>query len=173
MKRSRPFRKAAPKTPIDAYTTALRLLNYRFRSEEELRRRLRDMEFPAEAIDAAIEKLRREGWIDDARFAAHYALSLLRKRKGRRRIETDLRELGVDGAVARQAIAEPGEDMPEDAAIDALLAKKATSLEKRLGPGFLDDEPARKKLAAYLFSQGYDAAAVFAALDRQRRKRPN
>jgi regulatory protein len=160
-----------PKDEAAAYGVALRLLNYRFRSEGELRRRLHDKEFPAEAIDGAIERLRREGWIDDARFAAHYALSLLRKKRGRRRIESDLRELGVDQAIARQAIADVGEDMPEEGAIDALLAKKASSLEKRLGPAFLDDEAARKKLAAYLFSQGYDAAAVFSALDRRRRSR--
>ena len=165
------LRLVPPKDEAAAYSVALRLLNYRFRSEGELRRRLREKEFDAEVIDGTIEKLRREGWIDDARFAAHYALSLLRKKKGRRRIESDLRELGVDQAVARQAIAEVGEELPEDAAIDALLAKKAGSLERRLGPAFLDDEAARKKLAAYLFSQGYDAPAVFSALDRLRRSR--
>ncbi|MGK2859351.1 MAG: regulatory protein RecX [Thermoanaerobaculia bacterium] len=163
------LRLVPPKDEAAAYTVALRLLNYRFRSERELRRRLREKEFPDEAIDATIEKLRGEGWIDDARFAVHYALSLLRKKKGRRRIEADLREFGVDAAVARQAIAEAGEDLPEEAAIDALLARKASSLERRLGPGFLDDETGRKKLAAYLFSQGYDAPAVFAAIDRLRR----
>ena len=153
-----------------AYVVALRLLNYRFRSEGELRRRLHEKEFSSEVIDGTIEKLRREGWIDDARFAAHYALSLLRKRKGRRRIEAELREFGVDQAVARQAIAEAGEEHPEEEAIDGLLAKKAASLERRLGSEFLDDEAGRKKLAAYLFSQGYDAAAVFAAIDRLRRR---
>lgn len=167
------LRLVPPKDEAVAYATALRLLNYRFRSEGELRRRLRDKEFGAEVIDGAIEMLRREGWIDDARFAAHYALALLRKKKGRRRIEADLRELGVDASVARQAIAEAGEDLPEEAAIDALLAKKAGSLEKRLGAAFLDDEAARKKLAAYLFSQGYDAPAVFSAIDRYRRSRRN
>jgi SOS response regulatory protein OraA/RecX len=101
----------------------------------------------------------------------HYARSLLRKKKGRRRIESELRELGVDAEVAREAIAEAGEEHPEEAAIDALLAKKASSLERRLGPEALDDEAGRKKLAAYLFSQGYDAAAVFSALDRRRRSR--
>ncbi len=163
------LRLVPPKNEAAAYTAALRLLNHRFRSEAELRRRLHDKEFGPEAIDGTIEKLRREGWIDDARFAAQYALSLLRKKKGRRRIEADLRELGVEQTIAKQAVAEVGEDLPEEAAIDALLAKKAVSLEKRLGPGFLDDEAARKKLAAYLFSQGYDAPAVFAAIDRYRR----
>jgi len=164
------LRLVPPKDEAAAYVAALRLLNYRFRSEGELRRQLRDKEFDAEVIDGTIDRLRREGWIDDARFAAHYALSLLRKKKGRRRIESDLRELGVEQEVARQAIAEAGEEHPEEAAIDALLAKKAAALERKLGPEGLDDETGRKKLAAYLFSQGYDAPAVFSALDRYRRR---
>ncbi|MBI2212743.1 MAG: regulatory protein RecX [Acidobacteria bacterium] len=154
-----------------AYVIALRLLNYRFRSEAELRRKLREKDVASEAIDETIERLRRQGWIDDARFAVQYARSLLRKKKGRRRIEAELRELGVDDAVTRAAIAEAGEEHSEEAAVDALLAKKATSLQRKLGPEGLDDETGRKKLAAYLFSQGYDAPAVFAAIDRRRKNK--
>jgi regulatory protein len=164
------LRLVPPKDEEAAYVVAVRLLNYRFRSEEELRRKLRDKEFASEVIEVTIERLRRQGWIDDARFAVQYARSLLRKRKGRRRIAMELRELGVDDEVARGAIAEAGEEHPEEAAVDALLAKKASSFERKLGPEWLEDEMARKKLAAYLFSQGYDAAAVFAALDRYRRR---
>jgi regulatory protein len=163
------LRLVPPKDEEAAYVVAVRLLNYRFRAEEELRRKLREKEFASDVIEATIERLRRQGWIDDARFAVQYARALLRKRKGRRRIAMELREFGVDDEVARAAIAEAGEEHPEEDAIDVLLAKKASSLERKLGPEWLDDETARKKLAAYLFSQGYDAAAVFSALDRYRR----
>jgi len=164
------LRLVPPKDEEAAYVVAVRLLNYRFRAEAELRRKLRDKEFASDVIEATDARLRRQGSLDEAGIAVQYARALLRKRKGRRRIAMELREFGVDDEVARGAIAEAGEEHPEEEAIDALLAKKAAALERKLGPGFLDDEAARKKLAAYLFSQGYDAPAVFSALDRYRRR---
>jgi regulatory protein len=54
------------------YAAALRILNYRFNSEAELRKKLRTKKFEPEDVDATIERLRREKWLDDIRFASAF-----------------------------------------------------------------------------------------------------
>lgn len=54
----------------EAYAKALRLLNTRFLSEWELRSKLKQREASAEVIDAVVETLRQEHFLDDRRLAA-------------------------------------------------------------------------------------------------------
>ncbi len=51
------------------YNAALRLLSYRPRSEAELRQRLARRGFEPEGIEASLERLRRQGLVDDEAFA--------------------------------------------------------------------------------------------------------
>ena len=53
----------------EAYRAALRFLNVRFLSEEELRRKLRCREVTDEIIDEVTEKLKSERFLDDHRLA--------------------------------------------------------------------------------------------------------
>ena len=53
----------------EAYGAALRFLNVRFLSEEELRRKLRCREVTDEIIDEVTEKLKSERFLDDHRLA--------------------------------------------------------------------------------------------------------
>ncbi len=162
-----------PAPPPDPHLVALRLLNYRFRSVAELENRLREKGFDEIEIADEVARLKAERWLDDARFAREYALSRLRKRFGRRRIERELRDFGVDDSLIREALTEALGDHPEEANLTALVEKRAKSLTGRYGADYLDSEPGRKKLVTYLLSQGYDPAAVFGELDRRRRSRRN
>ncbi len=146
------------------YAAALRLLGYRFRSEAELRKRLREKEHGAEAIDAALERLRGEGWIDDARFAKVLAESKSKKGIGPKRVGLELRRLGVDDEVAGAAI--HGAD-PETAESDlsSLVRKRIRILGRSHGAGWSPDETDRKKLLAYLLRQGYEYGAALGVLD--------
>jgi regulatory protein len=64
----RRIKKAKEPSSVDeAYNYALRLLEFRFRGDEELRARLREREFVSAAIDAALEKLQEFKYIDDSR----------------------------------------------------------------------------------------------------------
>jgi len=132
------------------YIAGLRILNYRFNSEAELRAKLDRKEFPHDAIDAAIERLRREKWLDDGRFAAAFVRTRLRKGIGRLRIKRELQAAGVDSATIAQALDIPDHD---DRAAAITAAKKRLAVLRRR-----DDEDAiRQKLVAYLFRQGYDS----------------
>ena len=53
----------------EAYAKSLRLLNVRFLSEGELRRKLERHGADGEVIDAVIAKLKEERFVDDERLA--------------------------------------------------------------------------------------------------------
>jgi regulatory protein len=135
------------------YAAGLRILNYRFNSEAELRAKLDRKEFPHDAIDAAIERLRREKWLDDGRFAAAFVRTRLRKGIGRLRIKRELMAAGVESATIAQAL-----DIPEhdDRAAAIASARKRLAVLRRRD----DDDAIRQKLVAYLFRQGYDSSVA-------------
>jgi regulatory protein len=146
------------------YIAGLRILNYRFNSEAELRAKLDRKEFPRDAIDAAIERLRREKWLDDARFAAAFVRTRLRKGIGRVRIKRELMAAGVESAAIAQAL-----DLPEhdDRAAAAAAAKKRLAILRRRD----DDDSIRQKLVAYLFRQGYDSSLAIEVVREAMAKR--
>jgi regulatory protein len=133
------------------YIAGLRILNYRFNSEAELRAKLDRKEFPHDAIDATIERLRREKWLDDSRFAAAFVRTRLRKGIGRLRIKRELQAAGVDSARIAQALDIPDHD---DRAAAITSARKRLAVLRRRD----DDDAIRQKLVAYLFRQGYDSS---------------
>ena len=150
--------------PDPCYAAALRILKYRFNSEAELRRKLRSKKFEREAIDAAIERLRSEKWLDDERFAGAFVRARANKRVGRLRIRRELQAAGVAEETAAEAVEANMNEEGEAEALRALAEKRARILAKRRGQEYLATDEGRNKLAVYLLKQGYDAALVYAAL---------
>ncbi len=146
------------------YAAALRLLGYRFRSEAELRKRLVEKEHDRDAIDAAVARLKAEGWIDDARFARVLADSRSRKGIGPKRVALELRRFGVQDDVAGAAVRGTDQEMAEDD-LAALVRKRLRILGRSHGPDWAPEESDRKKILAYLLRQGYEYAAAVGALD--------
>jgi regulatory protein len=144
---------------MDAYTAALRILNYRFNSEAELRRKLRAKKFEDAEIAKTIERLRDEKWLDDARFAAAFVRSKISKR-GPSRIRAELIAAGISNAVADQALRENADEDREREDLASLCAKRIRLMKRRYGEDVLESPHERKKLAAYLLKQGYDSALV-------------
>ena len=144
---------------MDAYTAALRILSYRFNSEAELRRKLRAKKFEDAEIALAIERLRDEKWLDDARFASAFVRSRIAKR-GPSRIRAELMAAGISNAIADQALRENADEERQREDLAALCAKRIRLMKRRHGEDVLESPHERKKLAAYLLKQGYDAALV-------------
>jgi regulatory protein len=121
----------------------------RWRSEAELRRRLRAAGFDIAEVEDALEGLSRAGLVDDARFARE----VVRDQAGRRRasaraIRGALRQKGVDPGLIEEAVAEAGEDL--DRASDL-----ARSRIHRLS-GFPPDA-AFRRLYGLLVRRGYSS----------------
>jgi len=94
---------------------ALLLLGVRWRSRDELRRRLLQAGFEAEEVQTALADLERSGLIDDARFAREVVRDQAgRKLSGDRAVRAALRQKGVAPEEVERALEAAG-DEPERA----------------------------------------------------------
>jgi len=142
-----------------ATSAALAFLAYRPRSEREVRDRLRQKGYGPEAVDSAVARL--EGWryLDDADFARRWVENrATHKPRGRRLLEQELRQKGVDRETARGILDESELDEAA-AALDLARAKLRA---------YAGEEPAvaRRKLAAVLARRGYGFDVVRPVLER-------
>lgn len=128
------------------------MLEARARSVADLRRGLIRKGEPEADVDAAIERLRAAGLLDDANFARQLARSkALNAGHSRRRIGQELAKRGVARSVADDAIADVFEDeaVDEAAAIERVAAKKLRTLHGE------DAQARRRRLYAFLARRGY------------------
>ena len=136
---------------------AVRLLAVCDRSEQEIRRRLAQVGYPAPVIDQVIEKLYAEELLDDAAFAQRWAQSRSHKH-GRGRISRELARRGIDRETADAALAQLSD---EDQLADAV---RLTG--KFLGRTRGDfDRKLYQRTLAMLARHGYDADIARRALE--------
>lgn len=144
------------------YEYAVGALARRMRSVAELKRLLRprveaDTEYGKTLVELIIRRLKDQGYLNDANYAA--AFSSLRRdnqKFGRRRVITDLKAKGVHGDVLDKAV-----DSVYDA-VDEEKQARAYMRRKRL------QKPKNQKEAARIFRQmmrgGFGAKTIFAIL---------
>ena len=144
-----------------AQGAALRSLNRRAHARLDLRRRLLQKQHPAPAVDAALERLRAAGLIDDLRFAFDYAAAKARRGRGAARLMRDLQAQGVERRVAeeavRRALAAEGLDQAET--VRALVKKRAKQLAG------LPPMVRKRRLVAFLVRRGFAGADVREAVE--------
>ncbi|RAO98831.1 RecX family transcriptional regulator [Petrotoga sp. 9PW.55.5.1] len=102
------MKKIRKKTKLDeeaAVRTALNLIKYRLRSEEELKKRLIEKGYGIDIVNKVIEKAKKSGLVDDKLFAYLYAYDKLTlDKKGPMFIQHKLRELDVDDYLISDAL---------------------------------------------------------------------
>jgi len=146
-----------------AYAAALTLLGRRELSEAQLRQRLARRKHDMDAIDHAIERLREEKSIDDARLAEAIARSETSVRKrGKLRVRQKIEGAGIERDIARRVVDEVFADLDADRLLDAALAKRL-----RLGHDIADDRTFNR-LYRYLVGQGFEPDRVIALLRTRR-----
>lgn len=130
-----------------AYQKALNFLNYRLRTEAEVRRKLADKEIPEATIEGVVERLKNNGLLDDARFARMWVdqRSELRPRS-RRALEYELKQRGIEP----QAITESLLAIDEDAMAYELAQRKARRF------AHLDWQQFRQKIYRALAQRGFN-----------------
>jgi regulatory protein len=150
-----------------AYVDGLKMLARRELSAAQVRQRLSRKGHDAEAIEAAVERLRSERAIDDARVAlAIVRTETLVKRRGRLRVRRQVEAAGIAPDIAERAIADVFGDLDPDALLNQ-------ALERRLRGHPLGQDPRMyARLFRHLLTQGFEADRVTAAL-RARRRRTN
>lgn len=129
-----------------AYHQALRFLGYRPRSEAEVTRRLTKHGHDEALVQSVLERLAREGYVDDAEFARFWVDNRTRFRpRSARALSHELRQKGLSSSVIEVAITDVDE---ERAAWDALAGK--TSRWQAL-----DEQQFLRKVAEFLSRRGF------------------
>ncbi len=146
-----------------AYLDGLRLLARRELSEAQVRQRLARKDHDPAEIDEAIDRLRAERALDDARVAAAIARTeALVKRRGKLRARLQIERVGIDKALARTAVDAAFEELDADALIEAALAKRLR------GDRAIRDDRELQRLYRYLVAQGHDPERALAALKKRK-----
>jgi regulatory protein len=146
----------------DAYLVALTMLSRRELSEAQVRTRLTRKEFDEDEVEAAVERLRQDGTLNDRRVALAAArLESAVRHRGRARVIQKLRTLGIDSDVAEAAVNEVFEEVDEAALLDRAFERRLRGQD----PTDLD-EKGRARIVRGLAGQGFSIEAILRRLRR-------
>ena len=137
-----------------AYDRAVRFLGYRPRSVEEVRRHLAAAAVAEDIVEAVVDRLGQEGYLNDAEFARYWVENRNQFRpRGAPALRQELYQQGLDRPTIDEAVAglDPAGGACEAARPRALrLAQLARS----------DPAAFRHKLGDFLLRRGFDYATV-------------
>ena len=149
-------------TEGDLYEYAVGALGRRMRSIAELKRLLRrrvddDSEIGKTLVELVIRRLKDQGYLNDAKYAAAYSSFRRDNEKfGRRRVLTELKVKGVHGEVIEKAIDAAFAEVDEEKQAREYLRRKRLK------------KPDNKKDTAKIFRQlmraGFGAKTIFRIL---------
>jgi regulatory protein len=150
-----------------AYGAGLKMLARRELSESQLRHRLARKEYPADEIDAAIERLKANRSLSDERVAGAIArMETGIRKRGKLRVKRQIEAAGISSAVAQRAIDEVFETIDPDALLAASLQKRLRGRER------IADQREYARLYRYLLGQGFDSAQIGRALRKAKGPEP-
>jgi regulatory protein len=149
-------------TENELYEYAVGALGRRARTVAELKRLLRprveiDTEYGQTLVELVIRRLKDQGYLNDARYAASYS-SLRRDNQkfGSRRVVTELKIRGVHGEVIDKAVTEAYDEVSEEKQARDYLKRKRLV------------KPKNQKEAAKVFRQlvraGFGSRVIFTIL---------
>lgn len=140
-----------------AYQRALKLLNYRIRSEAEIRKNLREHGLASQVIDEVLERLQQNGFVDDRHFAKAWIENRAEYRpRGRALLAFELRQKGVPDEVIDESLS----DLDEEGGAYQAGSKYARKLRDLERPEF------RRKLYGFLSRRGFSYNIIAPVVDR-------
>ena len=146
--------------PKRAKKRCLMLLQKKDYTQEELRRKLREGDYPPECIEEAIEYVKSYHYVDDFRYCMAY-ISCHGDRCSRQQIVSRLLAKGVEKNCILQAYEESmdkGEIASEEELIYAVLAKKHFDISTA-------DGKEKQKMYRHLLYKGFSADSVVRILN--------
>jgi len=141
--------------PADIREAATRWLARREYARIELARRLTRRGFPSGLVDEVLNELQEENLLSDERFAESFISARAGRGQGPARIRRELRERGVAGVLADEALA--GADA------DWMALARAVRV-KRFGAAAPEGFPERARQMRFLHYRGFTEAQIRAAL---------
>jgi len=136
----------------EAYQKALRFLDYRPRTEKEIRQKLIQKGFDVEDIDLVLQKLQNANLVQDQQFAIMWIENRNEFHpRSQRLMRLELRNKGVSNQMIETALAESLED-------EELATRAAIKYARKLDPQ--DWITFRKRLSAYLARRGFSYGTI-------------
>ena len=136
--------------------SAMHILEFKTRTEQELRQKLKQKEFSEDQIEDAIEYVKSFGYINDRRYAETYILNR-QQEKSRTRIIQELVQKGIDHSIAEEAWEEACDsERSERDILREQVQKKLSGIE-------IPDEKQLRRVFAFFMRRGFkydDIAAV-------------
>ncbi|MBP1155931.1 MULTISPECIES: RecX family transcriptional regulator [unclassified Paenibacillus] len=143
-----------------AYLDAIRLLSSRLRSEHEMLTRLKQKGYSPEVSQVTIERLRKEGYLNDTLFAEQLTKQRLKsQKKGSRWIKQELQHKGINKEQISEAMEQVDEETEYQMAYSLTIKRYGAELEK-------DASKARRKIVGFLQRRGYPGSVVSKVLSR-------
>lgn len=140
-----------------ALQQALLFLSYRARSEKEIRQNLKKHEYPEDAIEYTMTRLRENRLANDNEFAQAWVENRNTFRpRSRRALTMELRQKGLDEETVQEAVA----NIDEKALAYESAQKRAPRIKS------LEWGEFRKKLSEYLARRGFPYSVVTSTVTR-------
>lgn len=137
-----------------AYRTAIGLLGRRPYARKDLGRRLVTKGHPKPAVELALERAERLGYLDDERFARHYVQTRTARGRGPARLRRELSIQGVGSTIADRVLAEEVTPEASNGQLLALARKRSDQLAGLPRPDRI------RRVVAYLARRGFTGSEV-------------
>jgi len=142
-----------------AYAAALNFLGQRARSQAEVEQRLQQRDFSPAAIQGTIERLQREGYLDDSHFGQQWVANRQRFRpRSERALRYELRRKGMETTLIDEVIEQA--EIDEDAAAWTALEPKVARWQG------LDRIQFHQKAGSFLARRGFGHEVARRVIDR-------
>ena len=145
------------------YIDGLKMLGRRELSEAQVRQRLARKGHADEDVETAIQRLKAERALDDARVADAIARTEITiKRHGRMRVRRQIESAGIAPALVKQAVDNAFGEVDDTALLQAALGRRLR------GNRSITDQREFQRLYRYLTAQGFESDRILAALNARR-----
>ena len=149
---------------------ALRFLEPRQRSADEVRRRLLLRGYRPDLVDGCLERLVDLGIVDDAAFAQAWVESRDRARpRGERALRAELRRKGIDRRVVDDVLETRETEQP---AADATAARRVLERHASALARVADPRARRQRAYALLARSGFDSETAVEAISAMLEETP-
>ena len=144
----------------DPFSTALRLLTGRDRTEAELSDKLRQLGFSAPEISETLVKCREYNYLNDQKYALERARALFRSGRGvGQKVLLDLRRRGIDEATANRAVEEVGNEFETSELLRDQLLRRFPNFDYERA-----DQRQRRRVISFFQRRGFALGEIFSVL---------
>jgi len=139
-----------------ARSYALNILTASFKTEKEIRNKLRAKKFTTKTIENLIEELKYLSLINDKQFAKDYIMDLIRKGFGKKAIFFKLKQKGISENIIEEML-----DIYCDSQTELKAAQDAFSKKnKLLLKTEKDSYKRREKMYRFMYSKGFSSETI-------------